>query len=115
MTKRQDKIAEIEKIGVSRSKADTITAMFEELFNLRASGLKRDLVGMEEVKTRLKRKGEAIDEMKILAEEKRKRVLMESRSRKHRSSSRISSMSPNPMRVSTMRSGMHKLVSFNAP
>lgn len=55
MTKRQEKLNEIDKVGVSRSKADTIITMFEELFDLRTVGLKRDLVGMEEVKARLKR------------------------------------------------------------
>ena len=64
MTKRQEKLDEIEEIGVKRSKADKITAMYEDLFDLRVSALKRDLVGMEEVKTRLKRKGEEIEELK---------------------------------------------------
>ena len=58
MTKRQEKLDEIDKIGVKRSKAEKITAMFEDLFDLRVGNLNRDLVGMEEVKTRLKRKGE---------------------------------------------------------
>lgn len=79
MTKRQDKIKEIDKIGVSRSKADTITGMFEDLFDLRTAGLKRDLVGMEEVKTRLKRKGEQIEELKLVAVKKKKRALRENR------------------------------------
>lgn len=52
-TKRSEKISEIDKIGVKRSKADKIMALYEELFSLRESNLSRDLVGMEEVKTRL--------------------------------------------------------------
>lgn len=52
-TKRSEKISAIDKIGVKRSKADKIMALYEELFSLRESNLSRDLVGMEEVKTRL--------------------------------------------------------------
>lgn len=39
MTKRQEKLDEIDKVGVSRRKADQITGMFEELFDLRATAL----------------------------------------------------------------------------
>ena len=49
-------------------------AMFEDLFDLRTTGLKRDLVGMEEVKTRLKRKGEELEELKNIAAEKKRRA-----------------------------------------
>jgi len=63
MTKRSEKLSAIESIGVSRRKADKITELFEELFEIRETALRRDLVGMEEVKTRLKRKGEEIDEV----------------------------------------------------
>ena len=51
--KRTEKITAIDKIGVKRSKADKIMGLYEELFLLRESNLSRDLVGMEEVKTRL--------------------------------------------------------------
>ena len=51
--KRTEKITAIDKIGVKRSKADKIMGLYEELFQLRESNLSRDLVGMEEVKTRL--------------------------------------------------------------
>ena len=54
-------------------------SMFEELFDLRTNGLNRDLVGMEEVKTRLKRKGEELEELKKVAAEKRRRALRESK------------------------------------
>ena len=102
MTKRQEKLNEIDKVGVSRSKADTIINMFEDLFDLRSVGLMRDLVGMEEVKTRLKRKGEELAELKRIAAMKRMRAFRESRKR---SSSRISTVSPNVhSRRQTMRS-----------
>ena len=96
MTKRQEKIDEIDKIGISRSKADTITEKFEELFDLRSNALKRDLVGMEEVKTRLKRKG---DEM-----EDHKRAMIELAERKRRM--RRESMMRSVSRVSTQSSPM---------
>lgn len=54
-------------------------SMFEDLFDLRETGLKRDLVGMEEVKTRLKRKGEELEELKKIAEEKRRKAFKESK------------------------------------
>ena len=73
MTKRNEKINEIEQIGVSRSKAEKTIDKFIELFDLRSHTLERDLVGMEEVKTRLKRKHEEIEELKKLALEKKKR------------------------------------------
>ena len=77
MTKRNEKINEIEQIGVSRSKAEKTIDKFMELFDLRSHTLERDLVGMEEVKTRLKRKHEEIEELKKLALEKKKRQLKE--------------------------------------
>ena len=52
-TKRTEKLEAIDKIGVKRSKADKTMGIFEELFHIRESNLNRDLVGMEEVKTRL--------------------------------------------------------------
>lgn len=79
MTKRQEKLDEIDKVGVSRRKADQITGMFEELFDLRATALSRDLVGMEEVKTRLKRKGEELEDVKKAADAKKKRAQLEQR------------------------------------
>ena len=77
MTKRNEKINEIEQIGVSRSKAEKTIDKFMELFDLRSHTLERDLVVMEEVKTRLKRKHEEIEELKKLALEKKKRQLKE--------------------------------------
>ena len=77
MTKRNEKINEIEQIGVSRSKAAKTIDKFIELFDLRSHTLERDLVGMEEFKTRLKRKHEEIEELKKLALEKKKRQLKE--------------------------------------
>ena len=53
MTKRCAKINQIEKVDEIRQKADRIMDYYEELFELRQSALERDLVGMEEVKTRL--------------------------------------------------------------
>ena len=53
MTKRHEKIDQIDKTGVNCRKAENIMSFFEELFELRHSTLERDLVGMEEVKTRL--------------------------------------------------------------
>ena len=115
MTKRQEKLNEIDKVGVSRSKADTIIGMFEELFDLRSVGLTRDLVGMEEVKTRLKRKGEELEELKKAAAVKRMKAFRE---RAKRSGSRVSSVSPNlQSRRATMRSpnrGLMKGVTFDA-
>ena len=49
--------------------------------------MERDLVGMEEVKTRLKRKGEEIEELKAAAIEKKKRLFRE---KSQRQSSRLS-------------------------
>ena len=110
MTKRQEKIGEIEKIGVSRSKADTITEKFEDLFDLRATNLTRDLVGMEEVKTRLKRKGEEIEELKRVVEDKKKRQKSEKWKRMSTRVSGISNISGlnqtnslSPLRRTTMK------------
>lgn len=89
-------------------------AMFEDLFDLRTTGLKRDLVGMEEVKTRLKRKGEELEELKKIAADKKRRAYIESNKR---ASSRISIGSPNihHSRRQTMRSQrrLTKGVTFN--
>ena len=84
--------------------------MFEELFDLRTTALKRDLVGMEEVKTRLKRKGEEIEDLKRIAAEKKRMQLRESIKR---TSSRISSNVTPVQRRLTTRSGMGRLVSFD--
>ena len=73
MAKRHDKITEIDNVGISRSKADSIIEKFEELFDLRTMALQRDLVGMEEVKTRLKHKAARVAEIKQAALEKKRK------------------------------------------
>ena len=75
MAKRHDKINEIDNVGISRSKADAIMEKFEELFDLRTMSLQRDLVGMEEVKTRLKHQARRDAEIKQAANEKKKKQL----------------------------------------
>lgn len=70
MTKRNEKIDELEKIGICRSKAEQSLDKFIELFDNRSSTLQRDLVGMEEVKCRLNHKGEITDQIKRDIEKK---------------------------------------------
>jgi hypothetical protein len=46
VTKRKEKIDEIDRIGVHRSKAEKTIDMYIELFDLRSNTLQRDLAGM---------------------------------------------------------------------
>ena len=73
MVKRQDKIEEIRNVGIKRSKADAIMEKFEELFDFRTMSLQRDLVGMEEVKTRLKHKATRNAEIQQAVLEKKRK------------------------------------------
>ena len=73
MVKRQDKIEEIRNVGIKRSKADAIMEKFEELFDFRTMSLQRDLVGMEEVKTRLKHKDKRDAEIEQAVLEKKRK------------------------------------------
>ena len=47
MTKRNEKLDEIEKEGVKRSRAVKATELYKDLFDLRMDATVRDLVGME--------------------------------------------------------------------
>ena len=112
MTKRHEKIDQIEKTGISRRKAERIMSYFEELFEMRSTNLNRDLVGMEEVKQRLYHTGQEMERMKKKAQEKlyNERKLL-STQKSSRANSRSGSPGASPLqrkRTMMIRQGSAK-------